>query len=237
MAAPKRLVLFVEGEGDRDALPVLVKQLITEIGGWSDLFLDPKPFVVGTVADLTANNGRDWLRLLHAARGRGKLGAVLLVQDGDLGRIRGEDFCAAKFATRLGDLAKSAGAGKLFSVGIAFACMEFESWLLACAEQLAGVQLPDGRPGIRLGATGPTGHLEQAPRDAKGWLDQHIDAGYKPTRDQEQLTRLMIARLDAVRQRGMRSFRRLENALQQLVNALRADTHIVSPETSSSPSA
>jgi hypothetical protein len=27
MAAPKRLVLFVEGEGDERAVPVLVKQL------------------------------------------------------------------------------------------------------------------------------------------------------------------------------------------------------------------
>ncbi len=114
MAAPRRLVLFVEGEGDRDALPVLVKQLLTELGAWPDLFLDPRPFVVGSVADLTAHNGRDWVRLLNTVRSRPKLGAVLLVQDGDLGRIRGEQFCAAQFGARLSQWARAAGAGNGF---------------------------------------------------------------------------------------------------------------------------
>jgi hypothetical protein len=230
MAAPRRLVLFVEGEGDRAALPVLVKRLLTEIGAWSDLFLDTQPFVVGNVADLTANEGRDWMRLLSAARSRPKLGAVLLVQDGDLGRIRGEDFCAVTFGSRLARWARLAGAGTGFSVATVFACQEYESWMLACADRLAGLQLPDGRPGIRPGTTAPGGDLEQAPRNAKGWLDQRIDAGYKPTRDQSSLTELMVEHLDAVRARSLRSFRRLENALAQLLNAVRTDKPVVTPE-------
>jgi hypothetical protein len=134
--------------------------------------------VVGNVADLTKDNGKDWLRLLNAARKRPNLGAVLLVQDGDLGRIRREDFCAARFGARLSDWARATGAGKLFSVATVFACQEYESWILACADRLAGQQLPDGRPGLRAGTVAPEGDLEVAPRGAKGWLDQHIEAGY-----------------------------------------------------------
>src|SRR6267378_1312382 len=99
MPGPGRLTLFVEGEGDRAALPILVKQLITDLNGWDVLFLDNAPsFMVGSAADLTRKDGEDWLRLLGAARKKPKLSAVLLVQDGDLGYIRGEDFCAAMFA-------------------------------------------------------------------------------------------------------------------------------------------
>src|SRR5260370_2119272 len=132
MAAPKRVVLFVEGEGDRDAVPVLVKQLLTGIGAWQHLFLDDKPFVVGNVAELTKADGKEWVRYLHAGAKRPTLGAILLIQDGDLGRIRGEEFCAAGFAARFSECAKTAGAGIGFSVATVFACQEYESWTLDC---------------------------------------------------------------------------------------------------------
>ncbi len=229
MAAPRRLVLFVEGQGDRDAVPILVKRLLTDVGAWSDVFLDPAPFIVGNAADLTANEGREWLRFLNAARKRPNLGAVLSVQDGDLGRIRGEEFCAARFGPRLAHLARNAGAGSVFSLAVVFPCQEYESWVLACAERLAGVKLPDGRPGIRPGTKAPSGDIEETPRDAKGWLNDRIDAGYQPTRDQGLITRLMLDHLAAIREREMRSFRRLEHALQQLVGAVRDNAHTVSP--------
>jgi len=229
MAPPSRLVLFVEGDGDRLALPLLVKQLLTDLDGWSDLFLDTQPFVVGNIAELTADNGSHWVRWLNAARRRPRLGAVLLVQDGDLARIRGEEFCATRIAGRLGEWARAAGGGALFSVASVFACMEFESWVLACVDRLAGRPLPDGRPGLRPDAQAPAGDLERAPRDAKGSLSRQIDAGYKPTRDQGPLTQLLIEHLDAVRDRDLRSFRRLGNALRLLLGAVRSGAHVVSP--------
>ena len=36
----RRLVLFVEGEGEADAVPVLVRRLLTEKGEWHDILLD-----------------------------------------------------------------------------------------------------------------------------------------------------------------------------------------------------
>jgi len=114
-----------------------------------------------------------------------------------------------------------------------FACQEYESWLIAGVEALAGRPLPpDGRPGVHPGTTAPAGNLELAPRDAKKWLGKHMASGYKPTMDQGPLTKLLVENLGPVRQRALRSFRRLETALQELVNAIRSGNHIVTPEKS-----
>ncbi|MBL8800273.1 MAG: DUF4276 family protein [Planctomycetia bacterium] len=231
MASPARLVLLVEGQGDRDAVPVLVKKLLTDLSAWQHLFLDPNPMVVGNIADLTCNEGRDWVRYLRIARARQNLGAVLVVQDGDIESIRKERFCSFRFAARLAQWSRDAGGGVQFSVASVFACSEFESWMLACADRLAGVQLPDGRAGIRLGTMPPDGNLETTPRDAKGWLNKRIDGGYKSTRDQQAFTTIMIDHLDAVRSRNLRGFSRLESAVSQIVEAIRNGRHIATPET------
>src|SRR5262249_30018340 len=157
----------VEGDGDALAVPVLVKQLLTELDAWQHVTLDDPPFKVGNVAEITRGEGKEWIRLLKAAQKKPPLGGVLLVQDGELGRIRNEEFVTCRFATRLAEWSKAAGAGSLFSVAVVFACTEFESWLIACADRLAGQKLTDGRPGIVEGTTIPPGDLEQSPRDAK----------------------------------------------------------------------
>jgi hypothetical protein len=229
MAAPRRLVLFVEGEADSLATPALVKRLLTEMDAWEHVFLDTRPFQVGNVAEVTRDEGRRWVRYLRDAGKRPNLGGVLLLQDGDLSRVRGEDFCPWRFGARLAEWARDAGGGSVFSVASVFACMEYESWLIACADRLAGQALPDGRPGVRAGTAVPPDDLEKAPRDAKGWLDRCMDEGYKNTRDQGPLTQLMTGHLDAVRARNLRSFRRLESALCQLVEGISSGNHVVSP--------
>jgi hypothetical protein len=104
---------------------------------------------------------------------------------------------------------------------------EFESWLLAGVESLAEKKFPDGRRGVKASAVPPIGDLEKAPRDAKGWFRKHIEGGYNPTRDQADLTKMVD--VNVIRQRGLRSFRRLENALSQLASAARSGRHIASP--------
>src|SRR5260370_24951029 len=183
MSAPRRIILFVEGEGDRDAAPILVKKLLDEIAAWSHVYLDDAPFVVGHVAGLTKDNGKEWLRFLKAAQKKRNLGAILLLLDGEDESIRNEKFCAGKFATRLADWARSVGAGTFFSVACVFARQEFESWVIACAEELAGKPLPDGREGIAAGTKPPESDLEQSPRNAKGWLGKRLPRGYKESVD------------------------------------------------------
>ena len=227
MAPPKRLVLCVEGEGDVAAAPLLVKRLLTELQAWDCVWLDPNPLRMGGVTSLFGRKAENWSKKLELAAERGGLGAVLLLQDGDVGAIPGQLFCPASLGRDLSQRARNVGAGKLFSVASVFARQEFESWLIAGVGSLAGKPLPDGRPGIPAGVAAPAGDLEQNPRDAKKWLKQRLPTGYAETTDQALLTQ--IVEIKAIRQRGMRSFRRLENALNQLVNAVRTGQHIVTP--------
>jgi len=223
----KRIVLFVEGDGDALAVPVLVGRLLEGLQPWDCLYLDPRPFVVRGVGRLLKNDCENWIRWLGAAAKRREVGAVLLLLDGDMPRIHGKLFCAANVARRLAREATRARGGKLFSVATVFACQEYESWLIAGVESLAGNPLKDGRPGVRFGTTPPDGDLESVPRDAKGWLSKVMASGYNSVRDQAPLTE--IVDWDVVRNRPMRSFRRLENAVSQIVSAIRNESPLTSP--------
>lgn len=223
----KRLVLFVEGDGDALAVPVLVKRLLTELNAWDCLFLDPNPFVVGEVDRLLTNDCRNWHRWLGAAAKRREIGAVLLILDGDILKVPGEAFCAATVARRLAMKSIQARGGELFSVATVFARQEFESWLIAGIESLSGRPLKDGRTGVKPGIRAPEQDLELGPRNAKGWLGSVMGSGYSPVKDQSLLTEMVDVTL--IRNRPMRSFRRLESALVTIVTAIRNQTHIVSP--------
>ncbi|NQU23065.1 MAG: DUF4276 family protein [Candidatus Nealsonbacteria bacterium] len=217
----------MEGNGDATAVSSLVGRLLTEAGAWDYLFLDPHPFNARSLGKLLKDDCGNWIRWLGAAAKHRDIGAVLLVLDGDTKRIQGEAFCAANAAKKLAREAKHARGGELFSVAVVFACQEFESWLIAGVESLAGKPLKDGRPGVKAGIAPPDKNLEAAPRDAKRWLRKATVSGYSPARDQAALAK--IVDLDLIRNRPMRSFRRLENALSQIVSAIRDESPRTSP--------
>jgi hypothetical protein len=230
----KRLVLMGEGEGERESLFVLTKKLLDPIAAWDTLWLDSNVITVGDLPGLLSDSkrkGQDqtkWLSRLRHATKRSNLGAILVVLDGDAkNRALEKPFCAREHAKQLGLLAASIGAGTLFSMAIVFACKEYESWLIAGVESLAGKTLRDGLEGIPTGTTAPTGDLEQAPRDAKKWLSDHMKIKYRPARDQSHFTRLVS--IDLIRNRRMRSFARMENAVRQIVDSIRSGQALVSP--------
>jgi len=222
----RRLILFVEGEGEADSVPTLVRRLLTEMGDWQDILLDDIPFRVGHVSQLVKEDFCKWKRLLGASHKRRNVGGVLLILDGDIEKMAGKDFCAAAVAKSLVGAAMHVGAGETFSVAVVFARQEYETWLIAGVASLAGRRLPDGRL-IKSNAKAPEGDLEASPRDAKGWLGTIVEGGYKPTRDQAALTRLVD--LEVIRARQLRSFRRLESAVSSLREAIRCNCPIVSP--------
>lgn len=234
---PKRLVLFVEGQGDRSAVPVLIKRLLTERNAWDCVTPDAAPFETGGVQNITGRKAGNWTRWLRAALKRPRAAAVLLILDGDRESVhneatnRNEPFCAADVAKRLAAQAREAGAGNVFSVACVFARQEFESWLLAGIDSLRGQPLPDGRPGVASTAPDVEGDTDGSPRDAKGWLSRHLPNGYKETVDQELLTAMVS--LESIRKRSPRSFRRLEHAMDELCEALRTGQHIASPVSES----
>jgi hypothetical protein len=232
MAPPKRLVLFVEGEGDAEAAPILVRRLLNEIepSPWDCLFLDGDPMRVGGISELTGRREAEWARFLGVARRRSRLGGILLLLDGDVPPAGQRVFCPGEVGRDLSRRALEEGAGAFFSVASVFAMQEYESWLIGGVESLAGRPLPDGRPGIRAGTVAPAQDLEKTIRGAKQWLGRHMEARtYKETLDQEPLTRLLIDDLSPLRRRGMSSFVRLERALRQLVEGIRSGNHIVTP--------
>lgn len=220
-----RIVLFVEGEGDTDAVPTLVKRLLTEQNAWDAVILDEHPFRVGEINRLVKNDYREWKRKLSACLKRQCVGGVLLVLDGDIKRVGDAEFCAATVAKSLAEVARSVGGGSTFSVATVFARQEYESWLIAGIESFAGKTLPDGRK-VAENIVLPDGDLEER-RDAKGWLKMAIQGGYKVTRDQITLTQWLDLQL--VRNRGMRSFQRLESAVGELVAAIRSEKHVATP--------
>lgn len=221
----KEIVPFVEGEGDEGAAQALLSKLLQERSIY-DVFVGPA-FRAGDASKLAKNNFEKWQRLLGAARKRPNCEAVILLLDGDV-KLQGmPSFCAANAAKIFAEKAREVGAGRILSVAVIFACKEFESWLIAGVESLAGKKLPDGRAGIKQGVAPPDGDLENEPRNAKGWLRENSQCGYKEPVDQAIFTRMLD--WDLVRKRPMRSFARLEHALKEVVVAIQTGKHISTP--------
>ena len=105
--------------------------------------------------------------------------------------------------------------------------MEFESWLIAGVESLMGTSFASGRIEIPAGILPAVDNPERAPRDAKGWLSKVLASGYNPARDQLELAQRVD--LNVIRTKRMRSFVRLELALDELIAAVRSDKPTVTP--------
>lgn len=214
----KRLVLFVEGDGDVRAAPSLVGELLTRLPDalQGQLFLDNAPMKTGGVDKITGKRQADFLRHLGNAGRRSKLGAVLLILDGDADRVEGRPFCAVEAARTIAQRAAAAGAGSRFSFAVVFLRQEYESLLIAAANQL---------PGLKSGVTLPPAP-EEAPKGAKEWLHANLVDGYNPTDRQLELTRA-VHDWSAVRM--LKCFQRLEHALTELATATASGQHVISP--------
>lgn len=211
-----RVVLFVEGDGDVEAAPVLVGRLWAELPPELQVgFVDNKPFRTRGLSHLTGRHAEKWPRYLEAACNRPDMSGVLLLLDADT--LEDDGACVRDAARALAAAARAAGGGELFSVAVVFFRQEYESLLIASYPSL---------PGRRENVALPE-NVEDAPRGAKGWLKRNLDGGYKEAEDQVILTRAM--NFDHVRQRNIRSFRRLEHAVTELATAISTGNHIVSP--------
>ncbi len=94
----RRLVLFVEGEGEADAAPALIKRLLIEKGGQHSVLVDDNPFRVGSISKLVKAEFCQWKRFLAASLKRPNVGGVLLMLDGDI------RFFPVNFFVRCGEV-------------------------------------------------------------------------------------------------------------------------------------
>jgi hypothetical protein len=178
----RRIEVIVEGHGEQRAMPMLIRRIAAAVAPQQPISVGPGwRLAKGRILtdDHEVRRVLDILALQVKPVG----GGILLVWDAD-------DACPAESAPAQQHRVQSLRAD--LPVRVVIANREYESWFLAGAADLAGKA---GLPADLADHPEP-----EKPRNAKGWLDQHLPAGisYKETIHQEQFS----AHLDVARVRG-----------------------------------
>lgn len=184
----RRIVTIVEGHGEVEAVPLLIRRLSAK-GAGSVVPEMPKPIRVGRQKLMKGGEVERAVEL--AARQTGDGGGILILLDAD-------DNCAKDMAEQI--LARATAARSDREIRVVLATREFESWFLAAAESLAGYR------GLAETLRAPDDC--ESVRDAKGWLTRKMPSGrsYRPTLDQAALA--AVFDVDAARE-GAPSFDKL----------------------------
>ena len=207
-----KIIPIVEGSGDVAAVPILLRNLLTELSRF-DLQIGTPQNAHGC-GNLTTPGGIE--RFVKNAWSRPDCGAVLILMDA-------ENQCPKRLATDFSERIRMIGVR--FPVVIVIAKCEYEAWFLASVKTIAGRKL-DGRPGLNAGLEYLDAVEERV--GVKGWLTRQFPKGriYKETLDQAAMTHF----LDPVEARKhSRSFRRLSHALEQITEAIDNNQKIVTP--------
>jgi hypothetical protein len=200
------IVPVVEGPGDVQAFPVLLRKILYERISRYDIQIgNPKN-----------GNGRGNLlkrfeNYLEYAAIEPRCGAILVLIDSD-------DDCPVNLAKNLADRCAAVATGK--PTVIVCAAREYESWILASLSTVKG------NSGISEVAS-LTGDTETF-KGVKGWLTNQMPLGraYKETLHQAALTNWIDLNLA---HDNSRSFRRLCHAVQELIDSLDNGSGIITP--------
>ena len=192
----KRVACVVEGHGEVEALPILLRRLAERLPVPVNVQV-PTPIRVPKSKLQKAGELERVVQL--AARKAGIGGGILIVLDGD-------DDCPADLGPRL--LQRAAVARGDVPISVVVAQREYEAWFLAAAESLAG------RRGLPTNLVSPP--EPEAIRGAKGWLSDRMprQRPYSETLDQPALTAL----LDVDRARRAPSFDKLCRDVERLLS-------------------
>jgi hypothetical protein len=158
-----RLACVVEGHGDVEAIPVLLRRIAFEhLGVHVDV---PRPFRAKR-QKIVRQGELERTVQLEAAKVGGD-GAILVLLDAD-------DDCPAQLAPDLLARARACSPGS--RIAVVLANREFEAWFLAAAASLRQVRA--------LTFDGDPPAAPERLRDAKGWLNERMPRGYSETVDQ-----------------------------------------------------
>jgi len=191
----KRIVCIVEGQGDVEAIPIVVRRIAERI--------DPE-IVVQVPTPMRIPKSRlvkptELERAVEfAARQIAGAGAVLVVVDSD------DDCPAVNGPTLLG---RAGGVRIGLPVAVVLANREFESWFIAAAGSLAGCA------GLASDIQAPAN--PESIRGAKEWLTARMigTRAYSPTLDQPA----MAAAFDLASALGANSFEKLHREIERLL--------------------
>jgi hypothetical protein len=154
-----KLSIIVEGHGEEEAAPILVRRIVTEILQ-RNIWTLPKALRLskGTMLHRPEELER---HLNIAALEAGEGGTLLILLDAD-------DDCPAELGPKLLETARNLRSDR--PIAVVVANREYESWFLAAAESL-------GLPACE----------NLLVRDAKGWI-RKAQGTYRPNPDQEKMT-------------------------------------------------
>ena len=189
-----RIVPIVEGHGERQAVPILLRRLLERCNAHHVRVETPIRVPKGQL--------RKPDRLERAVRLACRVAndvAILILLDAD-------DDCPAELGQDLLKEVRSI-AGPNVPVAVVVAKAEYESWLLAGLDSLRG------RRGVRANAVAPVD--PESIRGAKEYLQRQMEPGryYSETVDQPALTQMLD--LDRARQRSP-SFDKLWREVERL---------------------
>jgi hypothetical protein len=213
-----RPVLLVEGHGDQQALPELLRRIVADRGLFQ-ITPAPRPIKSGEIAKLRRPGQLERFIVYGCSREDGD--GVLLVLDCD-------DECprevADEFLQRINTIKPAIDK----PVGIAFLKREFESLFLVCAHALAA-QYPECV--WNFDDFSSDADMEEI-RAAKQLLNRLMKVRtYKETRDQVRF----VNALDLIRLRARsRSFRHLESTIEWMAG-VRNDSHQFYPVIAKQP--
>jgi hypothetical protein len=183
-----RIACLVEGDGEVEALPVLLRRVLREI---DPLILPviPRPFRHPS-GSIQRMGGLE--RAINAIAALYPGHAIIVLIDRD-------DACPLELGPQLASRAKQARPD--LSISVVLARREYESWFVAAAESLSG------RRNLAPDLVAPENPEDI--RDAKGWLSRHIcgpGRRYSPTQDQAALSDWLDLELARTRSRSFRKF-------------------------------
>ena len=198
---------IVEGYGEVEALPVLLRRMRNEASAWA---VEIKKPIRHPRSKLTSETGVK--QAVEVARRQPTCKAILVVFDGDRD-------CPAELGPKVQGWATAAAAGLPCEVVLPH--REYEAWFLAAIESLRPHAL------IRPDAT-PLPDPEQ-PRGAKERLRERIaeDKAYLPRRHQARLSASFSLKLAYQRSR---SFQKLTTSFGSLLAAMGQDIGAWPPE-------
>jgi hypothetical protein len=195
---PLCIASIVEGHGEVDALPVLVRRIAFELDPAIDLEF-PSPIRISRSKILRPGELERAVSL--AALNAGRDGGIFVLLDSD-------DACPASLGPELLQRVRATRPDIPSSVVLAKA--EYEAWFLAAAASLRGLR---GFPHDLESPPGP-----ESIRGAKEWLSKRmLNRNYAETIDQAALT----ARFDTALARRAESFDKCYRDLTAMLSLLR----------------
>ncbi len=179
---------IVEGDGEVQAIPVLLRRLHAWLTPEAMVHVDSRPIRMPRSRLLKFDT--DFRRhLLLAEKKCLSRGWVLILLDGD-------DDCPLELAPKI--LQKASAIVSRVSIAVVLAHREYEAWFIAAAESLQGKrQFVFNRSDLQVDA--------ERIRDAKGWLRQRRQSRhYDPVQDQPALSQHIDLELARARSRSFR---------------------------------